>query len=50
MENISQDEAVRLIRSTSKYDHALLVSIIMAEMAREMGDYVHLWKIVGYSA
>jgi hypothetical protein len=47
MENISVDEAIRLIKGTSKYDHALLVSLIMAEMAKELGEDTHLWKIVG---
>ncbi|MEM2946943.1 MAG: HDIG domain-containing protein [Candidatus Bathyarchaeia archaeon] len=44
---ISEEEATQLIKNTSKYAHALLVSAIMAEVAEELRENVHLWKIVG---
>jgi hypothetical protein len=31
---LSEDEAIQLIKNTSKYSHALLVSAIMVEIAR----------------
>ncbi|MEM3613021.1 MAG: hypothetical protein QXH40_03770 [Candidatus Bathyarchaeia archaeon] len=33
---ISEEEAIQLIKNTSKCAHALLVSAIMAEMAEEL--------------
>jgi hypothetical protein len=44
---ISQEEAIRLVRSTSKYTHALVVSAIMAELARKLGEDEHQWRLVG---
>ncbi|MBX5320396.1 MAG: HDIG domain-containing protein [Candidatus Bathyarchaeota archaeon] len=44
---MSEEEAIQLIKSTSKYAHALLVSAIMAEMAKELKEDIWLWKIVG---
>ena len=44
---ISEEEAIQLIKNTSKYAHALLVSAIMAEMAEELKEDTRLWKIVG---
>lgn len=44
---ISEDEAVQLIKNTSKYSHALIVSVIMAEMAEKLNENVKLWKVVG---
>jgi hypothetical protein len=36
---ISEDEDVQLIKNTSKYSHALLVSAIMVEIAKKLnGD------------
>ncbi|MEM2249394.1 MAG: hypothetical protein QXP16_01715 [Candidatus Bathyarchaeia archaeon] len=44
---ISEEEAIQLIKNTSKYAHTLLVSAIMAEMAEELKEDTRLWKIVG---
>ncbi|MEM0007728.1 MAG: HDIG domain-containing protein [Candidatus Bathyarchaeia archaeon] len=44
---ISEEEAIQLIKNTSKCAHALLVSAIMAEMAEELKEDTRLWKIVG---
>lgn len=44
---ISEEEAKQLIKNTGKYAHALLVSAIMAEVAEELREDAHLWKIVG---
>jgi putative nucleotidyltransferase with HDIG domain len=44
---ISEDEAIQLIKNTSKYSHALLVSAIMVEIAKKLNEDVGLWEIVG---
>jgi len=44
---ISEDEAIQLVKNTSKYSHALLVSAIMAELAKQLNEDVKLWRIVG---
>ena len=44
---ISENEAIQLVKSTSKYAHALMVSAMMAEVAKELEEDLKLWKIVG---
>lgn len=44
---ISRDEALRLVRNTSKYAHALIVSIMMGELARNLGEDEPEWQLVG---
>jgi len=39
---ISEDEAIQLVKNTSKYLHALLVSAIMAELANQLNEDVKL--------
>lgn len=44
---ISWDEAVRLVRNSSKYDHVMRVSAIMKALARSLGEDVQEWRLVG---
>ncbi|MDI6856628.1 MAG: HD domain-containing protein, partial [Candidatus Thermoplasmatota archaeon] len=44
---ISKDEALRLVRGTSKYAHALMVSCIMGELARALNENEREWMLVG---
>ncbi len=44
---ISRDEALRLVRNTSKYAHALVVSIVMGGIARKFGEDEGEWELVG---
>jgi hypothetical protein len=44
---ISRDEALRLIRNTSKYAHALIASIIMRGLARFLREDERAWELVG---
>jgi predicted hydrolase (HD superfamily) len=47
---ISENEAIQIVKNTSKYAHALMVSAIMAEVAKELKEDLKLWKIVGLNA
>jgi predicted hydrolase (HD superfamily) len=44
---ISRDEALRLIRNTSKYGHALIASVIMRGLARFLREDEREWELVG---
>lgn len=44
---IPRDEALRLVRNTSKYAHALVVSIVMGGIARKFGEDEGEWELVG---
>ena len=44
---ITREEALTLIRETSKYSHALLVSTIMRQLAERFGEDVAKWELVG---
>lgn len=44
---ISWDEALCLVRNTSRYDHVLMVSAIMEKLARKLGESVQEWGLVG---
>jgi predicted hydrolase (HD superfamily) len=44
---ISRDEALRLVKGTSKYSHALMVSCMMRELARELKENEEEWMMVG---
>jgi hypothetical protein len=44
---ISREEALRLIKKTSKYSHALVVSGIIRELAKKLGEDEKKWEIVG---
>jgi putative nucleotidyltransferase with HDIG domain len=45
--HISVEEAITLIRDSSKYDHSLLVSRIMNSLAKHFNKSEEIWKIVG---
>ncbi|MEM2146673.1 MAG: HDIG domain-containing protein, partial [Candidatus Jordarchaeaceae archaeon] len=44
---ISQDEALRLVKGTSKYSHVLLVSCMMKELAKLLNENEEEWMLVG---
>lgn len=44
---ISKEEALRLVKKTSKYSHSLLVSGIIRELAKKLGEDEKKWEIVG---
>jgi len=44
---ISQEEALKLVRNTSRYAHALMVSRMMKELARVFGEDENEWVLVG---
>ncbi len=44
---ISENEALQLIKNSSKYNHAIMASQIMEELARTLGENADEWKIVG---
>jgi putative nucleotidyltransferase with HDIG domain len=44
---ISENEAFQLIKNSSKYNHAIMASQIMEELARMLGENAEEWKIVG---
>lgn len=44
---ITENEAFRLIEKSSKRDHALMVSRMMENLARRLGEKTEEWKIVG---
>jgi len=44
---ISKEEALRLIKESSKYSHALIVSSVMRRLARGLGEDEEKWEIVG---
>jgi len=44
---ISWDEAMRLVRNTSKCDHALMVSSMMEALAIRLGEDEQEWRLVG---
>jgi putative nucleotidyltransferase with HDIG domain len=44
---ISKDEALRLVKNTSKYSHALMVSFMMKELARALKENEGEWMLVG---
>ena len=47
MELISREEALKLVRKTSKYSHALVVSFIMGGVAERLGEDRGKWEVVG---
>lgn len=47
MKMITKEEALTLIRETSKYSHASLVSTIMRQLAERFGEDVTKWELVG---
>jgi uncharacterized protein len=44
---ISKNEALELIRKTSKYSHSLLVASIMQSVARKLHEDDQQWRLVG---
>ncbi|MCD6240763.1 HDIG domain-containing protein [Candidatus Bathyarchaeota archaeon] len=44
---ISKQEALKMIRNTSKYSHSLMVSAIMRRLAERLGENAEEWEIVG---
>jgi predicted hydrolase (HD superfamily) len=44
---ISRDEAIKLVISTSKYAHALIVSAIMGKLAVSLCENSSEWELVG---
>ena len=44
---ISWSEAIKLVKGTSRFEHSLLVSHLMAELARELKENTLEWKLVG---
>jgi predicted hydrolase (HD superfamily) len=44
---ISENESLQLIKNSSKYNHAIMASQIMEEIARTLGENADKWKIVG---
>ncbi|MEM3622334.1 MAG: HDIG domain-containing protein [Candidatus Bathyarchaeia archaeon] len=44
---ISKDEALRLVKGTSKYSHALMVSCMMKELAKALNENEKEWMLVG---
>ena len=44
---MSQEEALKLVRSTSKYAHALMVSHMMRQLARALDENESEWTLVG---
>ena len=44
---ISKKEALELIKGTSRYSHALLVSAMMKALAGRLGKNEELWELVG---
>lgn len=44
---ISENEALQPIKNSSKYNHAIMASQIMEELARTLGENADEWKIVG---
>lgn len=44
---ISREEALQLIKNTSKYAHAMIVSIMMRELAIHLGKDEQEWELVG---
>lgn len=44
---IPRDETFQLVRNTSKYAYALVVSIIMSGLARKFGEDEGEWELVG---
>jgi hypothetical protein len=44
---ISKDEALKLVKGTSKYSHALMVSCMMKELAKALNENEVEWMLVG---
>jgi putative nucleotidyltransferase with HDIG domain len=44
---ISEEEALRLVKSTSKYSHALMISYMMKELAKALNENEGEWMLVG---
>ena len=44
---ISKQEALKMIKNTSKYSHSLIVSAIMRRLAERLGENAEEWEIVG---
>jgi hypothetical protein len=44
---ISRAEALRLVRSTSKYEHVLMVSVMLRGLAKYFGANEREWELVG---
>ena len=44
---ISWDGALKLVRSTSKCDHAIVVATIMDALAKRLGENEREWRLVG---
>jgi putative nucleotidyltransferase with HDIG domain len=44
---ISKNEALRLVKGTSKYSHALIVSCMMKELAKALNENEVEWMLVG---
>jgi putative nucleotidyltransferase with HDIG domain len=44
---ISKNEALRLVKGTSKYSHALMVSCMMKELAKALNENEVEWMLVG---
>ena len=42
---ISKQEALKLIRNTSKYSHSLMVSAIMHKLAERLGENAEEWEL-----
>ncbi len=44
---ISREEAVKLVKHTSKFEHVMVVASIMAGLAGRLGESVDKWWLVG---
>jgi len=44
---ISREEALRLVKESSKHHHALIASAIMRKLAERLGEDERKWEIVG---
>lgn len=44
---ISHEEALELVKSTSKFEHVMVVASIMAGVAERLGESVDKWWLVG---
>ncbi|OLD05311.1 hypothetical protein AUG19_03755 [archaeon 13_1_20CM_2_54_9] len=44
---ISREDAVKLVRHTSKYGHVMVVASLMSSLAERLGENVDKWWLVG---
>ncbi len=44
---ISREEAIKLVKGTSKFEHVMVVASIMARVAEKLGENIDKWWLVG---